>query len=103
MPTIPRNKFLLVLLEQGWRTIRTHAIDGTRQNILGTPPIKTRSTAVDSSIKKFSVRFSQFKELSEMFKFTMYPDVTLFDKLNLSQFDWLEIEEFEMQTYGFLV
>ncbi|GFV58790.1 uncharacterized protein TNCV_3731281 [Trichonephila clavipes] len=27
----------------------------------------------------------------------MCPDVTSLDKLNLSQFDWFEIEEFEMQ------
>lgn len=31
----------------------------------------------------------------------MYPDVTSFDKLNLSQLDWLEIEEFEMQLIDF--
>ncbi|GFX76649.1 uncharacterized protein TNCV_3163671 [Trichonephila clavipes] len=52
---------------------------------------------MDSLIKEFSARFSQFKELSEMFKFIMYPDVISFDKLKLSQFDWLEIEELEMQ------
>ncbi|GBL99059.1 hypothetical protein AVEN_227557-1 [Araneus ventricosus] len=39
--------------------------------------------------------------LSETLKFIMYPDVTSFDKLNLSQFDWLEIEEFEMQLIDF--
>ncbi|GFT82828.1 general transcription factor II-I repeat domain-containing protein 2A [Trichonephila clavipes] len=31
----------------------------------------------------------------------MYPDGISFDKLNLSQFDWLEIEEFEMQLIDF--
>ncbi|GBN55470.1 hypothetical protein AVEN_9987-1 [Araneus ventricosus] len=31
----------------------------------------------------------------------MYLDVTSFDKLNLSQFDWLEIEEFKMQLIDF--
>ncbi|GFW32480.1 uncharacterized protein TNCV_676391 [Trichonephila clavipes] len=56
---------------------------------------------MDSLIKEFSARFSQFKELSETFKFIMYPDVISFDKLNLSQFDWLEIEEFEMQLIDF--
>ncbi|GFS81997.1 general transcription factor II-I repeat domain-containing protein 2A [Trichonephila clavipes] len=56
---------------------------------------------MDSSIKEFSARFSQFKELSETFKFIMYPDVISFDKLNLSQFDWLEIEELEMQLIDF--
>ncbi|GFV84230.1 uncharacterized protein TNCV_3038901 [Trichonephila clavipes] len=59
-----------------------------------------RSTTIDSSIKEFSVRFSQIKELSETLKFIMYPDVTWFDKLNLPQFDWLEIE-FEMQLIDF--
>ncbi|GFV70140.1 general transcription factor II-I repeat domain-containing protein 2A [Trichonephila clavipes] len=52
---------------------------------------------MDSLIKEFSARFSQFKELSETFKFIMYPDIISFDKPNLSQFDWLEIEELEMQ------
>ncbi|GFS73940.1 uncharacterized protein TNCV_108351 [Trichonephila clavipes] len=57
---------------------------------------------MDSLIKKnFQRDFSQFKELSETFKFIMYPDVISFDKLNLSQFDWLEIEELEMQLIDF--
>ncbi|GFU51475.1 uncharacterized protein TNCV_81201 [Trichonephila clavipes] len=56
---------------------------------------------MDSLIKEISARFSQFKELSETFKFIMYPDVISFDKLNLSQFDWLEIEELEMQLIDF--
>ncbi|GFY08908.1 general transcription factor II-I repeat domain-containing protein 2A [Trichonephila clavipes] len=54
-----------------------------------------------SLIKEFSARFSQYKELSEKFKFIMYPGVISFDKLNLSQFDWLEIEELEMQLIDF--
>ncbi|GBN37251.1 hypothetical protein AVEN_125563-1 [Araneus ventricosus] len=58
-------------------------------------------SVIDSSINEFSARFSQFKELSETLKFIMYPDVTSVDKLNLSQFDWLEIEEFEMQLIDF--
>ncbi|GFX83430.1 general transcription factor II-I repeat domain-containing protein 2A [Trichonephila clavipes] len=56
---------------------------------------------MDSLIKEFSTRFSLFKELSETFKFIMYPDVISFDKLDLSQFDWLEIEELEMQLIDF--
>ncbi|CAH1980277.1 unnamed protein product [Acanthoscelides obtectus] len=53
---------------------------------------------IDYLIKELSARFTQFKELSEIIKFVMYPDVTSFNKLNLSQIDWLEIEEFEMQS-----
>ncbi|GFT32080.1 general transcription factor II-I repeat domain-containing protein 2A [Trichonephila clavipes] len=56
---------------------------------------------MDSLIKEFSARFSLFKELLETFKFIMYPDVISFDKLNLSQFDWLEIEELELQLIDF--
>ncbi|GFV04024.1 uncharacterized protein TNCV_916481 [Trichonephila clavipes] len=56
---------------------------------------------MDSFIKEFSARFSLFKELLETFKFIMYPDVISFDKLNMSQFDWLEIEELEMQLIDF--
>ncbi|GFV98027.1 uncharacterized protein TNCV_4447881 [Trichonephila clavipes] len=55
----------------------------------------------DYLIKEFSARFFQLKELSETFQFIMYPDVISFDKLNLSQFDWLEIKEFEMQLIDF--
>ncbi|GFU65755.1 uncharacterized protein TNCV_5058891 [Trichonephila clavipes] len=84
-------------LKQGWRTIGTRAIDGTRHNILGMPPINRD----ESSIKEFSMRYSQFKELWETLMFVMYPDEILFDKLNLSQFDWLETEGFEMQFIYF--
>ncbi|GFX05948.1 hypothetical protein TNCV_759841 [Trichonephila clavipes] len=83
-------------LDQEWRT------NGTGHNILGTPRINTvciliqnnkvqyevlRTNASDRS--QVSARFPQFRQLSETF---MYPDVTLFNKLNLSQLDWLEIE-----------
>ncbi|GFX28769.1 uncharacterized protein TNCV_4250081 [Trichonephila clavipes] len=44
---------------------------------------------------------NMLKELSETFQFIMYPDVISFDKLNLSQFDWLDIKEFEMQLIDF--
>ncbi|GFU85717.1 uncharacterized protein TNCV_4392701 [Trichonephila clavipes] len=44
---------------------------------------------------------NMLNELSETFKFIMYPDVISFDKLNLSQFDWLELEELEMQLIDF--
>ncbi|GBN50946.1 General transcription factor II-I repeat domain-containing protein 2A [Araneus ventricosus] len=57
-------------------------------------------SVIYSSINEFSARFSQFKELSEILKF-VYPEVISFDKLNLSQFNWLEIEEFEMQLIDF--
>ncbi|GFU07364.1 general transcription factor II-I repeat domain-containing protein 2A [Trichonephila clavipes] len=56
---------------------------------------------IDSSIKEFSARCSQFKKLSETLKFIMYPDVTLFGKLKLSQFYRLEIEEFEVRLIDF--
>ncbi|GFX27011.1 uncharacterized protein TNCV_803111 [Trichonephila clavipes] len=59
------------------------------------------NSIIDSLIKKFSARFSQFKELSETFRFIMYHDVISFYKLNLSQFDWLEIEKPEMQLIDF--
>ncbi|GFV37355.1 uncharacterized protein TNCV_1757931 [Trichonephila clavipes] len=71
------------------------------------PPNKTVCISVqnisvtDSSIKELSARFSQFKELSETLKFIMYPKGTPFGKLNLSQFDWMEIEEFEVQLIDF--
>ncbi|GFX03151.1 general transcription factor II-I repeat domain-containing protein 2A [Trichonephila clavipes] len=56
---------------------------------------------IDALIKEFSAKFSQSKELSETFKFIMCPDGISFDKLNLSQLDWLKIEEYEMQLIDF--
>ncbi|GBN09006.1 hypothetical protein AVEN_28242-1 [Araneus ventricosus] len=58
-------------------------------------------SVIYSSINEFSARFSQLKEFSVILKFIVYPEVISFDKLNLSQFDWLEIEEFEMQLIDF--
>lgn len=52
---------------------------------------------MDYSIKEFSIKFSQFEELLETFKFFMYPDVISFDELNLSKSDWYEIEKLEIQ------
>ncbi|GFU78969.1 hypothetical protein TNCV_308101 [Trichonephila clavipes] len=66
----------------GWRTNDTRAIDGTCHNILDTPPNKTfcilvqNISVIDSSIKAFSARVSQFKELGEKLKFIMYPGTT---------------------------
>ncbi|GFV91812.1 hypothetical protein TNCV_2974841 [Trichonephila clavipes] len=34
-------------LEQGWRTSGKRSVDGTRHNILGTPPMKTEKWHVD--------------------------------------------------------
>ncbi|GFV19471.1 hypothetical protein TNCV_3664031 [Trichonephila clavipes] len=33
------KRLWLIRIDQGWRTSGTRAIDGTRRNILGTPPI----------------------------------------------------------------
>ncbi|GFV08803.1 hypothetical protein TNCV_2618901 [Trichonephila clavipes] len=90
----PQSEQICLALRQGGRTIGTRAIDDRWHNILGAC---YRSTTIDSSIKEFSMRFSQFKELSETLEFIMYPDVTSFDKLNLPQFSTLESEEFEMR------
>lgn len=59
------------------------------------------NSVIHSSIEEFSARFCQFKELSETLKFIVYPDVISVDKLNLSKFSWLEIEEIEMQLIDF--
>ncbi|CAH1971898.1 unnamed protein product [Acanthoscelides obtectus] len=53
---------------------------------------------IDYLIKEFSARFTQFKELSEIIKFIMYPDETSFNKLNLSQFDWLETKNLKCRN-----
>ena len=49
-------------------------------------------SVIGSSIKKFLTRFSHFKELSETLKFITYPDGISFNKLNLFQFDRLELK-----------
>ncbi|GFT65020.1 hypothetical protein TNCV_2610731 [Trichonephila clavipes] len=40
---------------QGWRTIGTRAIDGTRHNILGTPPIKTVCILIQNNNIQYEV------------------------------------------------
>lgn len=59
------------------------------------------SSIIHSITEEFSSRFSQFKELSETLRFIIYPDVISLEKLNLCKFDWMEIEDFEMQLIDF--
>ncbi|GBN32079.1 hypothetical protein AVEN_86443-1 [Araneus ventricosus] len=67
----------------------------TMKKKLSFAPIKVKTETLAGTIMNLAWL------LSETLKFIMYPDVTSFDKLNLSQFDWLEIEEFEMQLIDF--
>ncbi|GFU35469.1 uncharacterized protein TNCV_1717761 [Trichonephila clavipes] len=55
---------------------------------------------MDSLIKEFFEIFS-LQEIIGNVQIYYVPDVISFDKLNLSQFDWLEIEELEMQLIDF--
>ncbi|GFV13467.1 uncharacterized protein TNCV_129651 [Trichonephila clavipes] len=93
------HKHRLLYTRDGQRLARVPLMG--RATIFWARHLSKRPIGIDSSTKEFSVRFSQFKELSETPKFILSPDVTSFDKLNMPQFDWLEIEEFDMQLIDF--
>jgi hypothetical protein len=52
---------------------------------------------INSLISQFNERFNQFRSLEYTLKFIEYPDSSNFKDLKLSEFTWLELEDFEMQ------
>lgn len=58
-------------------------------------------TTVESIIDQFSSRFSQFKNFEQISKFIIYPDLTKVDELDMEIFEWLKLENFEMQLIDF--
>jgi len=49
----------------------------------------------------FSSRFSQFRQLDSTLEFLIYPHNIKIDKLELSFFEWLSIENLEMELIEF--
>ena len=59
-------------------------------------------TSVLSSLKdQFSSRFTQFRELEEILLIIENPDKTIFTKLKIDLFEWLNMDNFEMELVEF--
>ena len=52
---------------------------------------------IDTTLEQFSVRFVQFRKFEDTTKFIKYPDIVDFENLDLTMFDWMELQAFEMQ------
>jgi hypothetical protein len=52
-------------------------------------------------IFQFNERFNQFRRLEKTLKFIKYPDVSNFEELELCEFAWLKLEDFEMELIDF--
>ena len=63
---------------------------------------KAYLTSVLSSLKdRFSSRFTQFRELEEILLIMKNPDKTNFTKLKIDLFEWLNIDNLEMELVEF--
>ena len=51
---------------------------------------------IDTTLEQFSVRFVQFRKFEDTTKFIKYPDIVDFENLDLTMFDWMELQAFEM-------
>jgi hypothetical protein len=56
---------------------------------------------VDSLLEQFSERFNQFRSLEETIKIIKYPDVVVYSTLELKDFQWMQIDDLEMQLADF--
>jgi hypothetical protein len=56
---------------------------------------------IHSLASEFAERFDQFRSLEVTLKLLKYPDLIAFDSLNLSDFQWLGLENLEMQLVDF--
>ena len=54
-------------------------------------------SSLDDLKDEFSTRFSQFREFEENLYFIKYPDKTEFVKMNMNPFEWLKIDDFEIE------
>ena len=52
---------------------------------------------IDATLEQFSVRFVQFRKFEDTTKFMKYPDTVDFENLDLTMFEWMELQDFEMQ------
>ncbi|KAK1346697.1 hypothetical protein QTO34_000557 [Cnephaeus nilssonii] len=56
---------------------------------------------LDSLLDQFSDRFSQFRSLEQTMKIIKYPDVVVYSILELNGFQWMQIDDLEMQLAEF--
>ncbi|XP_073436047.1 general transcription factor II-I repeat domain-containing protein 2-like [Dendrobates tinctorius] len=56
---------------------------------------------LDSLLDQFSDRFNQFRSLEQTMKIIKYPDVVVYSSLELNGFQWMQIDDFEMQLAEF--
>ncbi|KAK1345167.1 hypothetical protein QTO34_013877 [Cnephaeus nilssonii] len=56
---------------------------------------------LDSVLDQFSDRFSQFRSLEQTMKIIKYPDVIVYSSLELNGFQWMQIDDLEMQLAEF--
>jgi len=56
---------------------------------------------LDATVNQFSSRFVQFRSFEETIKFLKYPDTIIFENLNLEIFNWMDLNDFEMQLVEF--
>ncbi|KAK1328732.1 hypothetical protein QTO34_012307 [Cnephaeus nilssonii] len=56
---------------------------------------------LDSLLDQFSDRFSQFRSLEQTMKIIKYPDVVIYSSLELNGFQWMQIDDLEMQLAEF--
>nr|KAF6378703.1 hypothetical protein mMyoMyo1_009629 [Myotis myotis] len=56
---------------------------------------------VNSLFEQFSERFDQFRSLEQTIKIIKYPDVVVYSTLELKDFQWMQIDDLEMQLADF--
>ncbi len=56
---------------------------------------------INSTIEQFSSRFANFRELEETTKFIKFPDSVKLAEINLNMFQWIDLDDFEMQLIDF--
>ncbi|XP_069470002.1 general transcription factor II-I repeat domain-containing protein 2A-like [Ambystoma mexicanum] len=56
---------------------------------------------LDLLLDQFTDRFSQFRSLEQTMKIIKYPDVVVYNSLELNGFQWMQIDDLEMQLAEF--
>jgi hypothetical protein len=51
--------------------------------------------------QEFQARFNRFKNMEETLRIIKYPDIKEINTLQLDVFEWLEIEDLEMELIEF--
>ena len=54
---------------------------------------------LDATINQFSSRFVQFRSFEDSIQYMKYPETVTFEKLHLEIFSWMDVNNFEMQSF----